>query len=125
MKLQALFAAALLSLAAAGADAACDRPTQVPPVVPNGAHTDEAGMKEAHDSIQAYVVQLEAYKACLKAQLDSAPADTSEEIKVTWMAQGDAAVDAANYLANQFSYALKAYKEREKAATPAAPPSKP
>lgn len=125
MKLQALFAAALLSLSAAGAEAACDRPSQAQPVVPNGAKADEASMKEAHNSIQGYVVQLEAYKACLKTQIESAPADTSVETKMAWAAQGDAAVDAANYLANQFSYSLKAFKEREKAAsTPAAPPAK-
>ena len=82
-------------------------------------------MKEAHDAIQAYVVQLEAYKACLKTQLDSAPADTSEEIKVTWLAHRRRRRRRRQYLANQFSYALKAYKEREKPATPAAAPSKP
>ncbi len=113
MRVQALFAVALLSLAAAaGADAACLRPTGAPPEVPNGAKADEQTMKEAHDALQAYVVQLEAYKACLKDQYDNAPAGTAEEQKLTWLAQGDAALDAANYLANQFSYALKAYKER-------------
>ena len=111
MKVQALFAAALLSLTAAGADAACTRPAGAQPEVPNGAKADEESMKQAHDAIQAYVVQLEAYKTCLKGEYDAAPAGTSEEQKLAWLAQGDAAVDAANYLANQFSYALKAYKE--------------
>jgi len=112
MRVQALFVAALLSLAAAGADAACVRPADAPPEVPNGTKADETSMKQAHDSIQAYVVTLEAYKACLKTQIDTAPADTPEELKLTWLAQGDAAVDAANYLANQFSYALKTFKAR-------------
>ena len=120
MKAQALFAAALLSLAAAGAEAACTRPATAAPEVPNGAKADEVSMKTAHDAIQAYVVELEAYKTCLKDQSDKASADVSEEQKLAWLAQGDAAVDAANYLANQFSYALKAYKERTTPPTPAA-----
>jgi len=119
MKVQALFAAALLSLAAAGADAACTRPTAEAPAIPNGAKADEQSMKEAHDTIQAYVVQLEAYKTCLKAQYDNAPAGTSEEQKLAWLAQGDAAVDSANYLANQFSVALKTFKDKTTPAQPA------
>ncbi len=122
MRVQALIAASLLSLAAAGAGAACPRPPLAEPEVPNGAKADEVSMKQAHDGLQAYVVQLEAYKACLKDQADNAPADTPEELKATWLAQGDAALDAANYLANQFSYALKTFKART---TPAEAASKP
>jgi ABC-type glycerol-3-phosphate transport system substrate-binding protein len=115
-------AAALLSLAAAGADAACARPTGAAPVAPDGAKADEETMKQAHDAIQTYVNELEAYKTCLKSEVDSAPPDTPEELKLTWLAQGDAALDAANYAANQFSYALKVYKARTTPQT--APPSK-
>jgi hypothetical protein len=120
MKVQALFAVALLSLTAAGADAACQRPTGAAPTVPDGAKADETTMHEAHDAIQAYVVALEAYKACLKDQADNAPADVPGEVKLAWIAQGDAALDAANYAASQFSVALKAYKERT---TPASAPA--
>jgi len=122
MKVQAFAAAALLSLAAAGADAACSRPATAAPEVPNGAKADEQTMKEAHDSIQGYVVQLEAYKTCLKEQYDNPPPGTTEEQKLAWLAQGDAAVDSANYLANQFSYALKTFKDRT--TPPTAPASK-
>lgn len=111
MKVLAL-AAALLSLASAGADAACARPTGAVPVAPDGTKADEQIMKEAHDAIQVYVNELEAYKTCLKNQVDTAPADTPEELKLTWLAQGDAALDAANFAANQFSYALKTFKAR-------------
>jgi hypothetical protein len=119
MKVKALFAAAILSLTAAGANAACTRPAGAMPDVPNGTKADEQTMHLAHDALQAYVVQLEGYKTCLKAQIDAAPADTPEELKLAWLAQGDAALDAANYAANQFSYALKTYKERT------TPPSEP
>jgi len=112
MRVKALFAVALVSLAAAGANAACLRPTEAAPEVPNGAKADEPTMKQAHDAIQAYVIKLEDYKTCLKTEIDNAPAETPQEQKLTWLAQGDAAVDAANYLANQFSYALKTFKAR-------------
>ncbi len=105
--------AVLALLTALSAEAACDRPSSTPPAVPNGAQADDAAMKQARETIQAYVVQLEAYKACLKTQSDNAPAGTPDEQKVAWIAQGDAAVDAANYLANQFSAALKQFKERQ------------
>lgn len=120
MKVQALIAAALLSLAATGASADCPRPSGTPPVIPNGATADEDAMKTAHNSIQAYVNELEAYKACLKQQADSAPADTPQEQVVTWIAQGDAAVDSASYLAAQFSVALKQFKARQAPTPPAA-----
>ena len=114
MKVQAL-TAALLFLAATGADAACARPTSNPPAVPDGATADEESMKTAHDALQAYVNELEAYKACLKQLADSAPADTPQEQVVAWVAQGDAAVDNASYLAAQFSAALKQFKARQTA----------
>ena len=101
-------------LALLGADAAfanCPRPGAAPEV-PNGSTADEAQMKQGRESIQAYVNQLEAYKACLQGQVDQATADTPDELKVTWLAQGDAALDAANLLANRYSMALKTFKER-------------
>ena len=111
--------AVLALLSALSAEAACDRPSGTPPAVPNGTEADDATMKQARESIQAYVVQLEAYKACLKTQADNAPAGTPPEQIVTWIGQGDAAVDFANMLANQFSVALKQFKERP--AQPAKP----
>ena len=104
--------ALLTLLTALSAEAACDRPSTTPPVVPNGAQADEASMKQAHDTIQDYVRQLEAYKACIKELAANSPAGTTDEQRVAWVGQGDAAVDAANYIANQFSVALKQFKER-------------
>ena len=113
MKVKALTAAALLLLAANGAGAACPRPSTAAPTVPNGASATEESMKQAHDAIQAYVNELEAYKACLKQQADTATGDTSQEQALTWVAQGDAAVDSASYLAAEFSTALKQFKARQ------------
>lgn len=113
MRVQASLAAALLFFAAAGAEAECARPSATPPVIPDGATATDESMKEAHDAIQAYVNLLESYKACLKQQADSAPADIAQEQVVTWVAQGDAAIDNASYLAGQFSNALKTFKARQ------------
>jgi glycerol-3-phosphate dehydrogenase len=101
-------------LALLGANAAfanCPRPGAAPEV-PDGSVADEAAMKQGRETIQAYVDQLEAYKACLQTQVDQASSDTTDEQKITWLAQGDAALDAANLLANRYSLALKAFKER-------------
>jgi len=114
--MKAPITAILLLLAASGADAACVRPGAAP-TVPNGAQADEETMKQAHDAIQAHVNQLEGYKACLKKQAETAPSDVGQELALTWLAQGDAAVDSANYLANQFSAALKRFKERNQTST--------
>lgn len=113
MRVLALPAAALLFLAAAGADAACPRPSATPPAVPNGNTATEENMKAAHDAIQGYVNQLEAYKACLKDQAEHAPADTPRELAITWLAQGDAAVDYASFIAAEFSTALKEFKAHQ------------
>jgi hypothetical protein len=117
MKLQALTAAALLLLAATGAEAACPRPPETEPAVPNGATATEETMKAAHDGLQAYVHKLEDYRACLKALAENPPADTSQEQALTWIAQGDAAVDSASYLAAEFSVALKQFKARQPSAS--------
>ena len=109
--------ACLLLLSANFAYANCARPG-VAPEIPNGATADEAGMKAGREAIQAYVNQLEAYKACLKQQADQATADVSDQQKSTWLAQGDAALDYANVLANRYSAQLKLFKERT------APPAK-
>ena len=114
MKVQALFAA-LLFLAAAGAHADCPRPSATPPAVPDGATATEESMKAGHDALQAYVNLLEAYRACLKQQADNPPAGTTQEQAVAWVAQGDAAVDNASYLAAEFSNALKQFKARQTA----------
>jgi hypothetical protein len=114
MRVQAL-TAALLFLAAAGARADCPRPSATPPAIPDGATATDESMKAAHDAIQGYVNTLEAYRACLKQQADNAPPDTPQEQVVTWVAQGDAAVDNASYLAAQFSNALKTFKARQTA----------
>lgn len=79
------------------------------PVPPNGATASADDMKLGHDTIQNFVLQLEAYQKCRDTQADKTPGATEQQ-KTGWIAQGDAAVDQANDLANQFAAQLKLYK---------------
>jgi len=83
-----------------------------PPVPPYGATASAADMKLGHDVIQNFVVQLEAYQACRNSQADNSPASVSNQQKQTWLADGNAAVDEANALADAFSAQLKAFKAK-------------
>ena len=106
----ALFLPFLLLLAAP-VSAACQRPGPAP-ALPNGAKADQAAMTAAHDLIQTYVHSLEAYQACLRDQAEQAPPDTAPQLKATWIAQGEAAIDLAQSLAAGYSAALKQFRER-------------
>jgi hypothetical protein len=110
--MRALLAYLIVFCIGTAAHAACSRPPGPAPIVPNGATADAASMSAAHDAIQAYVNSLEAYQACLLAQTKDTSEEISPELKMTWIAQGDAALDAAQALANAFSVALKTFKER-------------
>ena len=82
------------------------------PVPPDGATASEADMKLGHDVIQNYVLELEAYQTCRNTEADNSPASVSEQQKQTWLADGNAAVDEANALADAFSAQLKAFKAK-------------
>jgi hypothetical protein len=85
-----------------------------PPVPPDGATATDADMKLGHDAIQHFVVQLEAFQACRNAQIDHAPAGTTDARKQIWLQEGNAAVDDAHALADAFSAQLKIFKARTK-----------
>ena len=93
----------------APSDGDCLLPGPVP-VPPYGATASDADMKLGHDVIQAFVQELENYQACRNAQVDHAGADVSVQQKQRWTDQGNAAVDQANALANEFAQQLKNYK---------------
>ncbi|HLG88350.1 MAG TPA: hypothetical protein VKZ79_14270 [Alphaproteobacteria bacterium] len=107
----ALVAACLL--AGAPAFANCAKPSVKAPVMPQGATASEEEMREGHDKLQAYVKVLEAYQTCLEQQIKSAPPDTKPETKQLWQAQADAAVSAAQEIADVYSAQLRAYKSRD------------
>lgn len=82
------------------------------PVPPDGGSATDADMKLGHDTIQNFVLSLEAYQACRNAQIDHAGANVSEKQKQAWIDDGNAAIDQANALASAFSVQLKIFKAR-------------
>lgn len=80
------------------------------PVVPDGAAVDQAEMKAAHDRIQGFVKQLEAFQACRIAQANKSGPSITAQQKKTWLDEGDSAVDQANALARAFSAQILRYK---------------
>jgi hypothetical protein len=85
------------------------------PVPPDGANATAADISLGHDTIQAFVNQLEAYQACLNNKVDHAPPGVTDTQKDVWIEQGNAAVDQANALAAAFSEQLKIFKAKPKA----------
>jgi hypothetical protein len=82
-----------------------------PPVPPDGGAASAADMKLAHDVIQAYVLQLEAYQACRNEEVDHAPIGTSVERKQIWLEEGNAAVDQAHAIADAYAAQMKRFKQ--------------
>jgi len=82
------------------------------PVVPDGTAASAQEMHLAHEAIQSFVNQLEAYQSCRNTEADRAPPGTSGDKKDRWIAQGNAAVDQANQLATAFGEQLKNFKEK-------------
>ncbi len=80
------------------------------PVVPRGAMASADDMKLAHDAVQGFVLQLEAFQACRNAQIDHASASTTQEQKQAWVNEGNEAVDEAKALAGAFKQQLEIYK---------------
>ena len=79
--------------------------------MPDGTKATAEIMKQGHDTVQAFVQQLEAYQACLNARIDSAGPDVSAQQKQAWLDEGNGAVDEANLLAQSFSFQIKAFHD--------------
>jgi hypothetical protein len=85
-----------------------------PPVPPDGSTATDADMKLGHDAIQHFVLQLEAFQACRNAEIEHAPAGTTDARKQSWIQEGNAAVDEAHALADAFSAQLKIFHAHKK-----------
>jgi hypothetical protein len=83
-----------------------------PPVPPDGGKATADDMKLAHDVIQGFVVQLEGYQGCREQQVAKADASVTDQQKLSWRDQGNAAVDEANALAGAFAQQLKIYHKK-------------
>jgi hypothetical protein len=97
--------------------AACHLPGPAP-VAPDGRTATLTDMKLGQTVIQNFVLQLEAYQACMDNQADRAPPRTPAAQKDDWIKQGDDAVDEAHALADSFSAQLKIFNARGGGQTP-------
>lgn len=115
-----LFSALALALGvlpALPARADCVMPGPAP-VTPRGAVATLAEMKQAHDALQAFVNALEAFQTCVEDEYKSAPPDTKPEDKRAWRAQGNAAIDLANYLKALYEEQVQIYKAHQAQQSP-------
>ena len=96
---------------AAPAEAECMLPGPAP-VPPDGVTATAADMALGHDAIQGFVLQLEAYQACLNNKVDHPAPGVTDKQKDVWIGQGNAAVDQAHALADAFGEQLKIFKAR-------------
>lgn len=71
-------------------------------------------MKLGHDAAQSFVLQLEAYQACLNDKIDHPAPGTTDQQKKGWETQGDEAVDLAHAIADAFSAQIKIFEARAK-----------
>ena len=81
--------------------------------MPDGHTADADIMRQSHDNIQGFVLQLEAYQACRNNQVDHAASDTPVAQKQAWLNEGNDAVDQANALAQAFAAQLRVFKVRK------------
>ncbi len=87
----------------------CKAPAHTPPQTPDGATATDAQMKAAHDALQAYVNELEAFQACLNHAADDTSTDIPPELRNTWIERGNGAIDEATLLAQAFASAKAAH----------------
>ena len=107
-----------LLLSGGAACAECLMPDS-PPAVPDGSNATDAEMRAGREALQAFVNKLQSYQSCLEAELKAAPADTLPQLKIAWRAAGNAAIDQAQQLAQDYDRELKLFKSLHPGAQPA------
>jgi len=105
----------LLASLAAMPTVAADVCGKIParPEMPQGASASDEDMKEGHDALQKYVNRLEEYQKCMEKLAQDAPPDTKPEVKQQYLANADAANQAAHEIADVYSIQLRAFKSRQ------------
>lgn len=103
----------LAAFLAPAAQAACDYPAEVK--VPDGKGATQEEITAASASVKKYLADMEAYTACLDAEVAAVPVDQqTPEIKAMHVKRYNAAVDAMEATANAFNEQLRAFKAANK-----------
>ncbi len=118
--LSILSAGALAAAIALPAAADCGQPGPAP-AIPDGTTATVDQLKVAHTQVQSYVNSLQAYQDCVEAQIKMAPKGTKAEDLQKLRDAGNAAIDQAKALSDNYATQVKAFKART-AAPPPEPP---
>ena len=100
---------AFAALPAAASD--CAVPGQAP-VIPDGTTATVDQIKEAHTAVQSYVNLLQSYQDCVEAKIKMSPKNTKPEALQKLRDSGNAAIDQAKALSDNYSAQVKAFKAR-------------
>jgi hypothetical protein len=101
--------AVLFALPAIAAD--CVQPGPAP-VIPDGATATVDQLKNAHTQVQSYVNLLQSYQDCVEARIKMAPKGTKAEELQKLRDSGNAAIDQAKALSDNYMAQVKAFKAR-------------
>jgi hypothetical protein len=114
----ALSAAALVGLVAIPAliafpvnAADCVQPGTAP-VIPDGTTATVDQLKTAHTAVQSYVNALQSYQDCVEAKIKMAPKGTKAEDLQKLRDSGNAAIDQAKQLSDNYAAQVKVFKAR-------------
>ena len=80
------------------------------PKLADGATATEAEMAASHTAVQKFVNALQSYQQCLEQQIRSAGPDIDVNMRQAWRAQGNAAVDLAHEVAEDYEDRYRVYK---------------
>ena len=102
----------LLVIVASGAAAtslACEYPALI--TVPDGETSTMEELITAQTAVREYMVGMEAYLACVNAELDAAGNNAPAEYKSIMFSRHNAAVAEMEAIASSFNELVQAYKE--------------
>lgn len=100
------FGASAVSLAQA-----CEYPRA--PAVPNGELADKQQMREANQSVRAYLAKAEAYLACLQAMESDPKQPLPKRQAEINIARHNAAVDEMHRVTDAYNVAVRTFKARQ------------
>jgi hypothetical protein len=88
----------------------CAQPGEAP-IIPDGTTATVDQLKTAHEAVQSYVRSLESFQDCVEARIKMLPKAKPEELQKLRDA-GNAAIDQAKSLSDNYSAQVKIFKAR-------------
>ena len=105
--MQRLFVATAFSVALAVPAMACEAPDHASVDIPSGASASEAQIRAAQQTVASMVQELEAYTACIDAEIDSNRMPAAQ--RRIAMRDHDDAIDTAQRLATRMNREIRNY----------------